>query len=92
MVASKIYIIRNIICIPILLLLIAIVISCESEDKKDTPPKTMISRFHNFPTTIEDTYGAVKPPTTLLQDLTDSVIEVAETIRNIPSKVITSVQ
>ena len=63
MVASKIYIIRNIICIPILLLLIAIVISCESEDKKDTTPPGELTI-----TGTEATYGGAIISYTLPND------------------------
>ena len=52
MVASKTYIVRNIICIPILLMLISIVVSCESEDKKDTTPPGELTI-----TSTEATYG-----------------------------------
>ena len=52
MVASKTYIVRNIICIPILLLLISIVVSCESDDKGDTTPPGELTI-----TSTEATYG-----------------------------------
>lgn len=63
MVASKTYIVRNIICIPILLLLISIVVSCESEDKKDaTPPGELTI------TSTEATYGGAIISYTLPND------------------------
>tara|TARA_A100001011_G_scaffold179578_1_gene188395 strand:+ start:305 stop:1519 length:1215 start_codon:yes stop_codon:yes gene_type:complete len=63
MVASKTYIVRNIICIPILLLLISIVVSCESEDKKDTTPPGEVTI-----TSTEATYGGAIISYTLPND------------------------
>lgn len=63
MVASKTYIVRNIICIPILLLLISIVVSCESEDKKDTTPPGELTI-----TSTEATYGGAIISYTLPND------------------------
>lgn len=63
MVASKTYIVRNIICIPILLLLISIVVSCESEDKKDTTPPGELTI-----TSTEATYGGAIISYTLPSD------------------------
>jgi hypothetical protein len=63
MVASKTYIVRNIICIPILLLLISIVVSCESEDKKDTTPPGELTI-----TRTEATYGGAIISYTLPND------------------------
>jgi hypothetical protein len=63
MVASKTYVVKNIICIPILLLLISMVISCESEDKKDaTPPGELTI------TSTEATYGGAIISYTLPND------------------------
>lgn len=63
MVASKTYIVRNIICIPILLLLISMVVSCESEDKKDTTPPGELTI-----TSTEATYGGAIISYTLPND------------------------
>lgn len=63
MVASKTYIVRNIICNPILLLLISIVVSCESEDKKDTTPPGELTI-----TSTEATYGGAIISYTLPND------------------------
>ena len=63
MVASKTYILRNIICIPILLLLISMVVSCESEDKKDTTPPGELTI-----TSTEATYGGAIISYTLPND------------------------
>lgn len=63
MVALKTYIVRNIICIPILLLLISIVVSCESEDKKDTTPPGELTI-----TSTEATYGGAIISYTLPSD------------------------
>ena len=63
MVASKTYIVRNIICIPILLLLISILVSCESEDKKDTTPPGELTI-----TSTEATYGGAIISYTLPND------------------------
>ena len=63
MVALKTYSVKNIICIPILLLLISMVISCESEDKKDaTPPGELTI------TSTEATYGGAIISYTLPND------------------------
>lgn len=63
MVASKTSIVRNIICIPILLLLISMVVSCESEDKKDTTPPGELTI-----TSTEATYGGAIISYTLPND------------------------
>ena len=63
MVTSKTYIVRNIICIQIFLLLILMVVSCESVDKKDTtPPGELII------TRTESTYGGAIISYTLPND------------------------
>ncbi|MDG1685306.1 MAG: DUF4959 domain-containing protein [Flavobacteriaceae bacterium] len=54
---------RNIICIPILLLLISMVVSCESEDKKDTTPPGELTI-----TSTEATYGGAIISYTLPND------------------------
>ena len=54
---------RNIICFPILLLLISIVVSCESEDKKDTTPPGELTI-----TSTEATYGGAIISYTLPSD------------------------
>ena len=64
-----------------------------SQNKEDNPPKTMISRFHNFPTSKEDTYGAVKvnQATTFetIQNAANKLITgVTKNIKTISSKVI----
>ena len=63
MVALKTYSVKNIICIPILLLLISMVISCESEDKKDTTPPGELTI-----TSTEATYGGAIISYTLPND------------------------